>query len=59
VQNDVANVFPPQGWLEDLNAPGIGLKAEFLFSSSSNLQNKVFALCPQFHHVVVKHKVSY
>jgi hypothetical protein len=42
-----------------LNSRGIGLKAEFFFSTSSNLQIKVFALCPQLHCVVVKHKVPY
>jgi hypothetical protein len=41
------------------DSQGIGLELSFASPLQANLQNKVIALCPQLHRVVIKHKVLY
>jgi hypothetical protein len=60
VESVVASIFSPQGDSKVyIELSGSWLEVDFFFSSSSNLQSKVFVLCSQLHRVVVKHKVSY
>jgi predicted site-specific integrase-resolvase len=60
VQSVIASVYFHKGDLRVyIELSGNWLEAEFLFSSSSNMQSKVFILCPQLHHVIFKNKVLY
>jgi hypothetical protein len=60
VHSVVATYFPHKGESRVyIELSGNWQTCYFSFSSSSNLQSKVFVLCPQLHCVVVKHIVSY
>ena len=55
----VQSVVAREAFLHKGNSRGIGLEESPVPLLIAILQRFFFALCPQLHHVVVKHKVSY
>jgi hypothetical protein len=59
-QSDVACVFSPQGRLEGLYSTlWETIEPYFSFLFKQPTKQRRFALCPQLHQVVVKHRGSY